>query len=61
MEDLGLVSGVAVFPHHERRDPVETSRELQDQAPADLMVLGIDARSGCLGGPGNWVVWGRAK
>lgn len=61
VEALGLVPGVAVLPHHEKRDPVETSRELQDQVPADLTVLGIDARSGCLGGPGNWRVVGSGK
>ena len=61
VEALGLVPGVAVLPHHERRDPAETSRELQDQVPADLTVLGIDARSGCLGGPGNWRVVGSGK
>ena len=61
VEALGLVPGVAVLPHHERRDPAETSRELQDQVPADLTVLGIDARSGCLGGPGNWRVVGSGR
>ena len=53
VEVLGLVPGVPVFPHHERMDPAQTSRELKDRVPVDLTVLGIDARSGCLGGPGN--------
>ncbi len=54
IEALGIVPGVAVLPHHERSDPKETSRQLQTQVPADITVLGIDARSGCLGRPGNW-------
>lgn len=61
IEALGLVPGVAVLPHHENRDPVETSKELQTQAPAGLTVLGIDARSGCLGSPGNWKAIGSGK
>jgi cyanophycinase len=54
IEGLGIVPGVAVLPHHERSDPKETSRQLQTQVPADITVLGIDARSGCLGRPGAW-------
>ena len=54
VEALGIVPGVAVLPHHERSDPKVTSRELQTQVPADITVLGIDARSGCLGRPGAW-------
>ena len=54
IEALGIVPGVAVLPHHERSDPKETSRQLQAQIPADITVLGIDARSGCLGRPGSW-------
>ena len=55
---LGLVPGVAVLPHHERRDQAETSKELQNDAPSGLTFLGIDARTGCLGTPGNWRVVG---
>ena len=54
IEALGVVPGLAVLPHHERSDPRETSRQLRTQVPADLTVLGIDARSGCLGRPGSW-------
>ena len=54
IEALGIVPGVAVLPHHERSDPKQTSKQLQAQAPADITVLGIDARSGCLGRPGSW-------
>ena len=58
VEALGLVPGVAVLPHHERRDQAETSQELQKSAPSGLTFLGIDARTGCLGTPDNWRVVG---
>ena len=58
VEGLSVVPGVAVLPHHERRDQLEVSKELQDTAPGGLVYLGIDARTGCLGNPGNWRVIG---
>lgn len=58
VESLGVVPSVAVLPHHERRDQAETSQELQGTAPSGLTYLGIDARTGCLGNPGNWRVVG---
>ena len=58
IEALGVVPGVAILPHHENSDPKETSQQLQTQIPADLTVLGIDVRSGCLGRPGSWRVVG---
>ncbi len=58
VEALGLVPGIAVLPHHERRGQAETSKELQQSAPSGLTFLGIDARTGCLGTPGNWRVVG---
>ncbi|MQF94786.1 MAG: hypothetical protein FI731_03835 [SAR202 cluster bacterium] len=61
VDGLGLVPGVVVLPHHERRDPAETSRELQDSAPGGLTYLGIDARTGCLGTRDNWQVVGFGK
>ena len=61
VEALGLVPGVAVLPHHERSDPEETSRQLQSQVPSGLTVLGIDARSGCLGRSGSWRAVGAGK
>jgi cyanophycinase len=61
VEALGLVPGVAVLPHHERRDQAETSRELQQSAPGGLTYLGIDARTGCLGTSGNWRVVGNGR
>jgi cyanophycinase len=61
VESLGVVPGVAVLPHHERRDQAETSKELQESAPGGLTFLGIDARTGCLGTPGNWRVVGSGR
>ena len=61
VEALGIVPEVAVLPHHEGRDPAETSRQLISQAPAGLTVLGVDARTGCLGRPGSWRVVGAGK
>jgi cyanophycinase len=61
VEALGVTSGIAVLPHHERSDPEETSRQLQGQVSPELIVLGINARTGCLGRPGNWRVVGSGK
>ena len=61
VEALGVVPGVAVLPHHERRDHAETSKELQASAPSGLTILGIDARTGCLGTPGSWQVVGSGR
>jgi cyanophycinase len=61
VEALGIVPRVAIWPHHESRDPAETSRQLQRQVPSDLTILGIDAQTGCLGRPGNWRVVGFGK
>ena len=58
---LGLTPGIAVLPHHENADPAETSRQLQESAPAGVTILGIDARTGCLGRPGSWKVVGSGK
>ena len=61
VQALGLVPGVAVLPHHERSNPADTSRQLQSQAPGELTIIGIDARTGCLGQPGAWRVVGYGK
>ena len=61
IEALGVVPGAAVLPHHERSEPAETSRQLQGQVPSELVVFGIDARSGCLGRPGSWRAVGSGK
>ena len=61
VEALGIVPGVVVLPHHEGRDPAEVSKELQAEAPAGLTFLGVDARTGALGGPGHWRVVGSGR
>ena len=61
VEALGVVPSLAVLPHHEGRDPAETSRLLQRQTPSDLTTLGIDSRAGCLGRPANWRVVGSGQ
>lgn len=57
VQALGVVPDVAVLPHHERRNPAETTQRLR-RAPSGLTVLGIDAQAGCLGRPGSWWVVG---
>jgi cyanophycinase-like exopeptidase len=61
VEALGIVPQTAILPHHETSNPADTSRMLGGQVPAGLTVLGIDARTGCLGRPGNWRVVGFGK
>lgn len=58
VEALGIAPNIGVLPHHERRDPGQTATELKQSAPSELVYLGIDARTGVLGGPGNWLVSG---
>ena len=62
VEGLGVVKGVTVLPHHERRNPEEVVRSLAaESVPEGLRVLGIDGATCCFGGPGNWRVLGRGK
>lgn len=61
VDALGIVPNTAILPHHENRNPAETSRELRVQVPSELTLLGIDAKTGCLGSPGRWRVVGSGK
>ena len=61
VDGLGIAPNIGVLPHHERRDPAETLIELRQSAPAGLVYLGIDARTGVIGGPGAWRVAGSGK
>lgn len=65
IDALGVTPGLAVLPHHEGSDPAQTSSLLQPQTSSGLRsgltVLGIDARTGCLGRPGSWRVVGLGK
>lgn len=58
---LGIAEGVAVLPHHERSDPAKVAKELAGSVPGELVVLGIDARTGCFGRPGEWRALGPGK
>ena len=61
VEGLGIAPNIGVLPHHERRDPAEVSAELRQSAPDGMVYLGIDARTGVIGGPDNWRVAGFGK
>ena len=61
VEGLGIAPNIGVLPHHERRDPSEVAAELRQSAPAGVVYLGIDARTGVIGGPGQWRVSGFGK
>ena len=61
VDALGVTPGLAVLPHHEKSDAAQTSSQLQSQISGRLTVLGIDARTGCLGRPGSWRVVGSGK
>lgn len=58
VDGLGIVPGIGVLPHHEGRDPAATRDELRRAAPPGVAYLGIDARTGVIGGPGRWRVAG---
>ncbi len=58
VEGLGIAPNIGILPHHERRDPAETLAELRQSAPAGVIYLGIDARTGVIGRPGGWRVAG---
>ena len=58
---LGIAGQVAVLPHHERADPETVVGDL-GSAPADLAaVLGVDGRSGVLGGLEGWTALGPGR
>ena len=58
---LGIADGPCVLPHHERSNPAEVHAQLQEQLSDTLTILGIDAQTACLGGPGHWKVIGHGK
>ena len=65
VDALSVTPGLAVLPHHEGSDPAQTSSQLQSQTSSGLTsgltVLGIDARTGCLGRAGSWRVVGSGR
>ena len=61
VDGLGIAPDICVLPHHERRDPAEVSAGLRQSAPPGVVYLGIDARTGVIGGRDNWRVSGSGK
>lgn len=55
---LGVASGVAVLPHHERSSKSQTSREVSVDTAEGLTVLGIDGATGCVSDGDGWRVLG---
>lgn len=58
---LGIAEGICVLPHHEHSKPTEVAEQVQEYLSDSLTIFGIDAQTGCLGGPGNWRVVGAGK
>ncbi len=58
---LGVVPGVAILAHHERAAPGAVAAELAESAPEGVSALGVDGKTGCLGGPGEWRVVGEGS
>jgi cyanophycinase len=58
---LGLLEGLAVFPHHERSRPDMVAAELKEAAYPGGSVLGVDAGAACLGGRDGWRVVGEGS
>ena len=58
---LGIAGHIAALPHHERSDPDAVVGDLES-APADLAaVIGVDGRSGVLGGLEGWTALGPGR
>ena len=55
---LGLVPNVTVLPHHERSEPEQVMEQLGEDMPEGTVVLGIDARTGCVSGADSWTALG---
>lgn len=55
---LGVVSGVAVLPHHERSSKSRTSREVAVATSDSVTALGIDGATGCFTEDDGWRVLG---
>ena len=61
VDALSAVPGIATLPHHENSDPEQTFLQLEAQVNSGTTILGIDARTGCLGQSGSWRVVGTGK
>ena len=58
---LGLLEGLAVFPHHERSNPDMVAAELAEAVYPGGSALGVDAGAACLGGRDGWRVVGEGS
>ncbi len=58
---LGLLDGLAVFPHHEGSSPDMIVAELAESDYPGGSVLGVDAGVACLGGKDGWRVVGNGS
>ena len=62
VQGLGVAEGIAVLPHHETGDPNTVLEWLANKSiPPEMQVLGIDAKTCCLGAAGDWKVLGAGK
>ena len=58
IEGLGIIPGMAVLPHHENSDRYQTSHEISNAGLQDIIVLGIDGKTSCVGNGSSWEVMG---
>ena len=62
VQGLAIAEGVSVLPHHEQGNPTTIAEWLESTGlPQQTKVLGIDARTACLGSPGSWRAIGSGK
>ena len=57
-QTLGLVPRIVTLPHHESSHGDAVAGELASAAPPDVVALGIDGKTGCLGHGNEWQVLG---
>jgi cyanophycinase-like exopeptidase len=60
MRALGVVAGVAAFPHYDKI-PEPLSALMVGPAPRGITVLGLDEGTAAVGRDGSWVVRGRGR
>ena len=58
---LGIASGIATLPHHERADPDTVVGELRSAPEGLTAVFGIDGAAGALSGPDGWTALGAGR
>ena len=58
VEGLGMISEMAVLPHHENCDPDLISQEIISAGLENVIVVGIDGKTSCVGTGSSWRVMG---